>query len=250
LANAEIKERLGALFRALAVNVAQKVSDPARRQVYGKTLYGVSASQAIEEWVRAHLAELISAGSAEETLKRLWPILLSYNQNNTLRKCSKPEALENLAINWIAGRPFNLILRDLRAQEAKLIWGTKFREFTIEHVVDMCEYGLAFDASLLLGAVTELADYIAQDGSQQLIERLNLLQKMLKYGVSTSGAVVLYELGFSDRPLVVELSSALNLLDDEPRRDVVRRLTQRSEAMTAILEKYPSYFSYVASHIG
>jgi POLQ-like helicase len=71
---------------------------------------------------------------------------------------------------------------------------------------------------------------------------------MLKYGLSTSAAIVLYELGFSDRPLVIELSSALNLLD-EPRRDVVRRLTQRSDAVTAILEKYPSYFSYVASHV-
>jgi hypothetical protein len=48
---------------------------------------------------------------------------------------------------------------------------------------------------------------------------------------------------------VGELSSALNLLD-EPRRDVVRRLTRRSEAVTAILENYPSYFSYIASHVG
>lgn len=45
LANAETKERLVALFRVLAENVAQKVIDPARRKVYGKTLYGVSASQ-------------------------------------------------------------------------------------------------------------------------------------------------------------------------------------------------------------
>jgi hypothetical protein len=44
-------------------------------------------------------------------------------------------------------------------------------------------------------------------------------------------------------------SSALNLLD-EPRRDVVRRLAQLPDAVTAILEKYPSYFSYVASHVG
>lgn len=113
----------------------------------------------------------------------------------------------------------------------------------------MCEYGLAFDASLLLGAVTELVDYIAPDGTQQLMEKLNLLQKMLKYGLSTSGEIVLYELGFSDRTLVGELSSALNLVD-EPRRDVVRRLTRPSEAVTAILENYPSYFSYIACHVG
>src|ERR1035441_4201620 len=36
LANAEIKERLVALFRILAENVAQKVADPARRKAYGK----------------------------------------------------------------------------------------------------------------------------------------------------------------------------------------------------------------------
>ena len=145
--------------------MVQKVADPARRKVYGKTLYGVGDSQAIEAWVRTHLAELVAAETTERVLRLLWPLLLSFNQNNTLKKCSKPEALENLAVAWISGQPFNLILRDLKAQEARLIWGTKFREFTIEHVVDMCEYGLAFDASLLLGAVSELVDYIAQDGS-------------------------------------------------------------------------------------
>ena len=230
LGDAETKERLVALFRVLAENVAQKVTDPARRQVYGKTLYGVSASQAIEEWVRAHLVELVSAETAERVLSFLWPLLLLYNQSSTLRKCSKPEALENLALAWVSGRPFNLMLQDLKSQEARLIWGKTFREFTIEHVVDMCEYGLAFDASLLLGAVTELVDYIAPDGSHQLMERLNLLQKMLKYGLSTPGAIVLYELGFSDRTLAAELSSALNLLD-EPRRDVVRKLTHLSDAV-------------------
>jgi POLQ-like helicase len=248
LANTEIKDKLLALFRILAENVAQKVVDPARRKVYGKALYGVADSQAIEAWVRAHLAELLAAETAERAMRLLWPFLLSHNQNPILKKCSKPEALENLTLAWISGQPFNLILRDLKVQEARLIWGTKFREFTIEHVVDMCEYGLAFDASLLLGAVTELVAYIAPDGSHQLIERLNLLQKMLKYGLSSPGAIVLYELGFSDRPLVAQLSLALNLLN-EPRRDVVRRLTQRSDAVNAILENYPSYFSYVANHV-
>jgi superfamily II DNA/RNA helicase len=248
LANAETKQRITSLFGALAQNVAQKVTEPTRRKVYGKTPYGVTASQAIEEWVRRHLAELLSTETTADTLRRLWPLVGTYNQNDTLRKCSNPQALENLALAWISGRPFNLMLRDLQAQGARLIWGKAFRDFTIEHVVDMCENGLAFDASLLLGAVTEIVDYIGMEGTHQLTARLQLLQKMLKYGLSTPTDIVLYELGFSDRTLVTEMRLSLNLFDEQ-RRDVIRSLRQHTETVAAILDRYPSYFTYISSHV-
>jgi hypothetical protein len=153
-----------------------------------------------------------------------------------------------LALAWVSAQPFNLILKSLQEQEARLVWGKTFRAFTIEHVVDMCENGLAFDASLLLGAVTELIQYIVPDDTSQLTGRLQLLQKMLKYGQSTPSAIALYELGFSDRMLVAELSASLSLVDEEGR-EIIRRLRQVPDMVKAILEQYPSYFSYIANHL-
>ena len=82
---------------------------------------------------------------------------------------------------WIAGEPFNLLLTILQRYKARLTWRTTFRDLTLEHVVDICEGGLAYDASLFVGAVIELAQYIAPDAATGFTEKLQLLQKMLKY---------------------------------------------------------------------
>lgn len=248
LADVDTKGRIVELFKLLAENVAQRVADAGRRRVYGKTLYGLRASQDIEEWLKLHLAELVPIQTPAELLEPLWPLLASYVHNTGFRKCNKPEALKDFASAWISGQPFNLILQTLNQQEARLIWGKQFRDYTIEHVVDMCENGLAYDASLLLGAITELAAYIEPNATSELTVRLQLLQKMLKYGLQISASIALYELGFADRTLVSELSSSLNLADEQ-RSDVVRRVRQEPDTVTAILQKYPSYFTRVAQDV-
>jgi hypothetical protein len=228
--------------------VAQKVAAPDRRRAYGKTLYGVATSQEIEEWVRLHMAELFSSGSFPEMLELLWPLLSAHVRNDTFRKCDKPDALKTLALSWIAGVPFNLILQGLKQQEARLIWGKKFRQFSTEHVVEMCESGLAYDASLIVGAVAELAAYSSPDTTVELIARLQLFQKMLKYGLSAQAPINLYEAGFSDRALVTELNSSLNLAE-ESRRDVIEKVRQERDKVKAVLEKYPSYFTHVLNDV-
>ncbi|HFG2037469.1 hypothetical protein [Vibrio cholerae] len=39
-----------------------------------------------------------------------------------------------------------------------VIWGTRRREFKIEHIVDECEGAFAYDGALLIGAVCELTE--------------------------------------------------------------------------------------------
>ncbi|MGB8768885.1 MAG: hypothetical protein WCC92_04680, partial [Candidatus Korobacteraceae bacterium] len=248
LADADTKARIVELFNILADNVRQKVTDAGRRKVYGRTLYGLNASQDIERWVKSNLAELIAIPTPAELLKPLWALLTAYVQNNSFGKCSKPEALEGLASAWISGQAFNVIFQSLKAQDARLVWGKTFRGYTIDHVVDMCENALAYDASLLLGAVTELAVYIDPQGTKELAARLQALQKMLKYGLPTSASIALYELGFADRALVTEISSSLSL-SDEQRGGTLQKLREGRDAVRSILVKYPSYFTRVANDV-
>lgn len=248
LADANTKARIVDLFKLLAQNVQQKVIDAGRRKVYGKTLYGVWVSQEVEQWVRSHLSELVSSQTPADLLKLVWPLLASHVQNASFRKCSKPGALEYCASAWMSGLPFNVILQTLQQQEARLLWGKQLRDYTIDNVVDMCENGLAYDASLLLGAILELTSYIAPNTSDEVASRLSLLQKMLKYGLPTAGSIALYELGFSDRAVVAELSSSLDL-SDEQRPEVVRKLREEPDVVSSILLKYPSYFTRIASDV-
>jgi POLQ-like helicase len=248
LADAEDKVRIVQLFAALAENVAQKVPDANQRKVYGRTLYGVRTSQEIEGWVSSHLADLRSGGTAAELLDLLWSLLFSHVQNGTFRKCNKPGALHDLAKAWISGQPFNSLLLILHQQEARLTWGKTFRDYTIEHVVDMCESGLAYDGSLLIGAVIELVTYAAPDTTSELTDKLQVLQKMLKYGLPSPGTIALYEAGFSDRVIAADLSASLALADEQ-RRDVIRRIRQENATVTAILQKYPSYFTHISNDV-
>ena len=248
LADDNTKRLIENLFSTVANNLAKQVDDADRRKVYGKTLYGAMTSQEIEEWVATHVEELIASSSTEEILDLLWPLISAHVQNGTFRKCDKPDALKELARAWIAGQPFNVILQALRQQEARLIWGEKFRELTIEHVVDMCEGGLAFDGSLLVGAIIELAGYVAPDAANDLTEKLQRFQKTVKYGLPTSGMIALYELGFADRVVAAALSTSLGLLDEQ-QRDAFEKIKQERHTVAAILENYPSYFTHMMNDV-
>jgi hypothetical protein len=52
---------------------------------------------------------------------------------------------------------------------------------------------------LLVGAIIELAGYAAPDATSELTGKLQLFQKILKYGLPTGTTIALYEVGFSDR---------------------------------------------------
>lgn len=248
LANDEVKARIIALFRAIADNISQKVSDPQRRRIYGKTLYGLATSEEIEQWVRSHATELQTCATPSEILEVMWPLLAEHIQNATVRKCDTPAALKELATAWISGRSFAAILEILEAQKARLIWGKTFRYFTIEHVVDMCESGLAYDASLLIGAVIEFATYTGIDADGAIVAKLQLFQKMLKYGLSSATMIALYEVGFSDRVVAADLTSSLNL-SAEQRRDAIRAIRNQRDEVGAVLQKYPSYFTHILNDV-
>jgi POLQ-like helicase len=175
-------------------------------------------------------------------------LLAIHIQNPTFRKCNKPIALKDLALAWISGQPFNQILQVLLQRDARLIWGKTFRYFTIEHMVEMCESGLAYDGSLVVGAVIELAAYSGIDAEGRIASKLQLFQKMLKYGLATSTTIAVYEAGFSDRVLVADLSSSLNLVAEQ-RRDVVRAVREQRENVITILQKYPAYFTHIANDV-
>ena len=211
LADAEEKLRIVSLFRSLAENVGTKVVAVDQRKVYAKTLYGVAVSQAIENWTRDHMAELSSCETFSEMMELLWPPMTNHIQNPTFRKCTSPDALREVALGWIAGQSFDAMLDILNRREARLTWGSKFRQFNIEHVVDMCEGGLAYDASLFVGAIVEMAQYIAPNVAAGFTDKFQLLQKSLKYGLSPRALVVLYEIGFADRALASRLANSLGL---------------------------------------
>lgn len=241
LADDQKKEHIRELFQLLAGNISANITDPARRKVYGRTLYGIQDAQAIEEWVQSNADSLLSIVDETEVLDLAWPLLTRHINGGVFTKFDKPEVLQEISHGWISGKPFSDLLKIIRKRKAKMIWGTRRREFKIDHVVDVCEGTLAYDGALVVGAVCEFIETFDQDGTGDLINRLQLFQKRLKYGLPTETTIALYDLGFSDRVIAQDLATSLNLAAAQ-KKDLVEVLKKDPDGARAVMEKYPIYF--------
>jgi len=241
LADDQKKEHIRELFQLLAGNISANITDPARRKIYGRTLYGIQDAQAIEGWVQTNADSLLTIVDETDALDLAWPLLTRHINSGVFTKFDKPEVLKEIAHGWISGKPFSDLLKIIRKRKAKMIWGTRRREFKIDHVVDVCEGTVAYDGALVVGAVCEFIETLDQDGTGDLINRLQLFQKRLKYGLPTETTIALYELGFSDRVIAQDLATSLNL-DATQKKDLVKALKKDRDGARAVMEKYPSYF--------
>lgn len=241
LADDQKKEHIRELFQLLAENIAAKIPDPVHRKIYGRTLYGVQDAQAIEGWAQSNSASLLSIVNETEALDLVWPLLTKHINGGVFAKFDKPEVLKEIALGWITGRPFSDLLRITRQRNARMIWGSRRREFKIDHVVDVCEGTLAYDGALLVGALCKFVETLDQDDTGDQIDRLQLFQKRLKYGLPTETTIALYELGFSDRVISQDLAATLNLAATQ-KKNLVKALKNNRDGAKAVMNKYPKYF--------
>ena len=237
------------LFKLLAQNIEQNVPEEQKRKVFGKTLYGVRSAIAIEDWLNSHIDELVSCGDDHfSLLMAVWPILADNIQNNTFRKCKPAEALQSLAVSWIIGQPFYEILEILEAMDARLVSKTQRRHLTLEYVVDICENALSYEGMLALGAVAKLVEYKHSENNADLIRNLHVLQKRIKYGLPSSLAIILYESGFADRVVTMDLCTIINP-SRENKKAVIREVRKKARIVRELLSKYPSYFTLVLDNL-
>ena len=244
LATDEQKQQIEELFVLLAGIIETHIPDIPKRVIFGKTMYGVPDCLSISNWLDEHINELGAEKDELELLNALWPLIANNIHNKNFNKCNRPDIMQKLVISWLEGLPFLELLRLLTISRTKLIAGTQLREYKIEHVVDICENGFAYEGILLLGALIELVPSLPIRDVDSLVRTLQYLQKKLKYGLPNQMQIILYELGFADRVVAIDLSSLLpeNTLDKE---FAILSLKAKREEVFAKLNLYPSYFSEV-----
>ncbi|WP_044896173.1 DEAD/DEAH box helicase [Bacillus alveayuensis] len=249
LAEDEEKAKLIDLFKLLNQNIYKKVPNESKRKVFGKTLYGVRTSLEIETWLTENIHLIINCKSTDEFITVLWSIISQNINNSTFRKCDKPEVLKEITLGWIKGKPFYELFDIIKDSNARIISGSQRRNFNMDHIIDICENALAYDATLILGAIIELMEnFHADKNIEDVVDNLKVLQKRMKYGLSSSLEIILYELGFSDRVVSIELASVIEnkiLVKDE----VIKEIKQNIENIGELLKKYPSYFSTVFDNV-
>ena len=241
LADDEKREQIQELFKLLAENISVNITDANRRKAFSKTLYGVNDAKAIEGWVQDNVDELIAAQNGDQVLDLAWPLITKHAHNKAFNKFDKKSVLKEITKKWISGTPFHELYRIADTNKCKLGKGKRPRKVKIENIIDICEGGLAYDGALLVSALCEFVEMLDREGTGDPINRLQLFQKRLKYGLPTETTVALYELGFSDRVIAQDLAAFLNLAATQ-KKDLVKALKRDRDGARAVMEKYPAYF--------
>lgn len=244
LAEEDQKSQIEELFKLLAINIVNNVPEFHRRKIFGKTLFGLHDSIEISNWVLSNIALLLPSKNELELLDNLWPILAENIHNSVFVKCNQPKVIREIAFEWIQGRSYSDLFVMIHDSGAKIIAKTKRRNFKMDHIVDICDNGFAYEGTLIVGAIADFLELIQQENMSELQEKLHTLQKRLKYGLASPMAITLYEMGFSDRVVSMALSQVFE--DLVPDRDIIlRTLKTRQEQIFEVLDHYPLYFSEV-----
>jgi len=148
-----------------------------------------------------------------------------------------PDSMLDLAQQWIEETTPVEMLALLTRAGVRFGEGQRPRYADIDHVVELCENAFAFEGVLVFAAIAE-ALRLSDPIDETLIERVEHLQKRLKYGAKTATAITLHELGFVDRILAREIADIL-VLDTSSRRRLRRVLWFRREEIEARLEVFP-----------
>jgi hypothetical protein len=247
LASSEQRTQLIQLFELLAANIATRVAEPERRRVFGRTLFGVGDTIGLEQWVAENAQQIAGCKDEEALFSVVWPCIAARVENDTFRKWRPTQTTEAFTRGWIAGESFGALHERMLAARASIGLGKKPRKPKVEHVVEMGENAIGFDGAHVLGAVTELYELLNADAEETAVPVLQTLQKRLKYGLPSGPSILLYEAGFSDRPLALDLAQLVPEILS--RTEIRAAMRQERESVEAVLTRYPQYFGRVFERI-
>jgi hypothetical protein len=226
------------VFEALANHIQQTVPSPEVRGLFAKNLLGVAESMEIRQWVTNNLEQLTATNSDAAYLTLIWPLLRRFITNTYFMKCTDPDALAEVAGQWINGDSFDTSLQTLARGNARI----GDRRPTILHIVDICEGGLGFDGMLIIGSIADNLEELSLE-DENVVKELRNLQKKIRYGLADAGAIMLYEMGFSDRVVAQRLADTFDV--GRNRQITLRRLQQNDAQLRPVLEEFPRYFTMI-----
>lgn len=217
LATDEEKILLGQLFDAIVSKIERQIGDI---QKYSYIMVPMADADQIIEWIKNNKIN-IEKQTAKELLEPIEELFGMVYPSLELKK--------GFALSWIRGDSYDQISKDY--------------ETKVYDVEKICQYNVSYQMSFLVGNIIDLVDPECEN-----IDSLLLLQQALRYGVSTKTAISICEKIFNDRFLAKKMTEIIGnngVSSDE----IVALIKAKKEAITSLLDKYPSYFSNVVENI-
>lgn len=233
------RDNLLEVFRMTARAVEQ-AGDDALRSLIRKSPLPPADVFALRDWTNANVQTLVDAAERGELVDAVYAEVRQYVTSKALSKLTDQNQILPTLKAWLAGQSFDVIGQALRAADVR----TSNRHITANHAVAICESGFGFDLAMVVASMADLVEPLDED----LYEKLILLQRQIKNGLSNASALAFYEAGFKDRVVAQALATAFNDVTD---RTGVRRVCRRQrEELNAVLNVFPAYFQSVAEELG
>ena len=183
---------------------------------------GVGMSSKIEAWISDN--ELTAAFISEDNLLDL--IVDFYTNTHIIKKCS--DSFNEICRLWVLG-----------VTPAAMEVFTGCNMFDID---DVCNKNISYDLNFFIGNICDLITVDSEDEEAvNPYNTLNIIQKKIKYGVSTQTAISICEKVFNDRIIATKIAEVLK--DEQiDTDDIIQTLKFYDDEIRDILSEYPEYF--------
>lgn len=210
---------------------------------YGKALLGVDQLLTIEDWISDNALALEVSESPEDILRIFWPLIFRLNKNKIMSKIQPVNVLQDFSQGWISGSSYCELYTLLIERKAHYQANTQRRRIKMDHVIDLADSALSFDAMLFVGALADVLE--GREFADDVVNRVRILQTRLKLGLSSSLELWLYSKGFVDREVCKMLASALVANGIAEEGFDFKILEQNAQVVDSMLLELPSYFSAI-----
>lgn len=243
LANEEEKQNLYHIFELISNYIINIEPDSNRRYSFSKTLLGVRDTLEIETWVLDNVDGIIECNSVEDLFSIIVPILPRFSNNKVLKGIDNIEYIEKLGQVWIGGKTYFEITTYAEQQNIQITSRNKLRNLVLEDIINLCDDGFGYACTLIISAITEMLTMNANE-IDLVVDKLNQLGKRLRYGLNTRQSIMLFEVGFSDRVVAIEMGEILeaNSIRVRTKQQLKEQLVNHQELFRTALYKYPSVF--------
>jgi hypothetical protein len=232
------KRALVSVFEGIAQALVDQ-GDADLRAVIRRSPLSPSAVSSLRAWIAQNEGALQQAVADQALEDFVLPVVMNFVTSPSIRSLSSQAGVVSAFKNWLSGAQFHLIHSMLAATGVRL----STRYLTIEHVVAMCEGGFSYDAAMVIASLADLLE----GGDPAVHSAVVKLQRQAKVGLSSTAAVVFYEIGFADRLVASILGIAFPSVTD---RASARAALRADEAASRIVvEQFPAYFEVVLREV-
>lgn len=215
--------------------------DKSKLVYFGKAILGLNQLAKIEDWL-ANYVEGIRENivSSEGLLRLCWPLIAELGSSALMQKVQTDDMLQEIAVEWIEGNSYKELLVTAKRLGMKIQAKSKQFNVTMEHIVELTDNGFGYNAMLVIGALADVMEGNHID--VELVDAVRRLQSRMRYGVSSSLELWLFQKGYVDREICKLLAAYLTKQGVDPENFDFGVLDSYREELNPIVQQLPSYF--------